>query len=50
MIRVGRSDVVLIAFPFIAEGQVERKHRPAIVVQAYRYNRGRAVVIRLIEV
>lgn len=45
MIRVGRGDVVLIAFPFIAEGQVERKRRPAVVVQADRYNRGRAVVI-----
>lgn len=45
MIRIGRGDVVLIAFPFIAEGQVERKRRPAVVVQADRYNRRRAAII-----
>lgn len=45
MIKVTRGDVVLIAFPFVAEGQVERKRRPAVVVQADRYNRGRAAVI-----
>ena len=45
MIEVGRGDVVLIAFPFISEGQVTRKRRPAVVVQADRYNRRRAAVI-----
>jgi len=45
MIELGRGDVVLIAFPFIREGQVERKRRPAVVVQADRYNRRRAAVI-----
>ncbi|MDQ7850025.1 MAG: type II toxin-antitoxin system PemK/MazF family toxin [Armatimonadota bacterium] len=45
MIRVGRGDVVLIAFPFVTEGYVERKRRPAAVVQADRYNRRRTAVI-----
>ena len=45
MIEVGRGDVVLIAFPFISEGQVTRKRRSAVVVQADRYNRRRAAVI-----
>jgi mRNA-degrading endonuclease toxin of MazEF toxin-antitoxin module len=40
-----RGDVVLIAFPFITEGQVARKRRPALVVQADRYNRGRRAVV-----
>lgn len=40
-----RGDVVLIAFPFIAQGQTERKRRPALVVQADRYNRRRAAVV-----
>jgi mRNA-degrading endonuclease toxin of MazEF toxin-antitoxin module len=37
--------VVLIAFPLIAQGQTERKRRPALVVQADRYNRRRAAVV-----
>lgn len=45
MIEVARGDVVLLAFPFIAEGEVARKRRPALVVQADRYNRRRAAVI-----
>jgi len=40
-----RGDVVLIAFPFIAQGQNERKRRPALVVQADRYNRRRTAVV-----
>ena len=40
-----RGDVVLIAFPFITQGQTERKRRPALVVQADRYNRRRAAVV-----
>lgn len=36
---------MLIAFPFLAESQVQRKRRPALVVQADRYNRRRAAVI-----
>lgn len=40
-----RGDVVLIAFPFIAQGQTERKRRPALVVQSDRYNRRRAAVV-----
>jgi len=40
-----RRDVVLIAFPFIAQGQTERKRRPALVVQADRYNRRRTAVV-----
>jgi mRNA interferase MazF len=36
---------VLIAFPFVTQGQVERKRRPAVVVQSNRYNRRRAAVI-----
>lgn len=40
-----RGDVVLIEFPFIAHGQGARKRRPALVVQADRYNRRRAAVI-----
>lgn len=45
MIELRRGDVVLIAFPFIAQGTTRRKRRPAIVVQADRYNRRRAAVI-----
>src|SRR5712691_1561132 len=44
-IDLHRGDVVLIAFPFVAQSQVQRKRRPALVVQADRYNRGRAAVI-----
>jgi mRNA-degrading endonuclease toxin of MazEF toxin-antitoxin module len=40
-----RGDVVLVAFPFVREGQVERKRRPAVVVQADRYNRRRDAII-----
>lgn len=45
MIEVGRGDVVLVAFPFVAEGQSQQKRRPALVVQADRYNRRRSAVI-----
>jgi mRNA interferase MazF len=45
MTELRRGDVVLIAFPFVAEGQLQRKRRPALVVQADRYNRRRAAVI-----
>lgn len=45
MIELRRGDVVLVAFPFIAQHQVQRKRRPALVVQADRYNRRRAAVI-----
>ena len=44
-IDVHRGDVVLMAFPFVAQSQAQRKRRPALVVQADRYNRGRAAVI-----
>ena len=44
-IEMHRGDVVLIAFPFIVEGSVQRKRRPALVVQADRYNRRREAVI-----
>jgi mRNA-degrading endonuclease toxin of MazEF toxin-antitoxin module len=40
-IELHRGDVVLIAFPFVAAGRHERKRRPAVVVQADRYNRRR---------
>lgn len=43
--EIARGDVVLLAFPFLTEGQVERKLRPAVVVQADRYNQRRAAVI-----
>ncbi|MDI6773706.1 MAG: type II toxin-antitoxin system PemK/MazF family toxin [bacterium] len=48
--EIARGDVVLLAFPFLTEGQVERKLRPAVVVQADRYNRRRraAVIIAAI--
>ena len=45
MIELRRGDVVLVAFPFIAESLVQRKRRPALVVQADRYNRRRAATI-----
>lgn len=40
-----RGDVVLVGFPFIARREVQRKRRPALVVQSDRYNRRRAAVI-----
>lgn len=36
---------MLVAFPFVAEGEVQQKRRPALVVQADRYNRRRSAVI-----
>lgn len=45
MTELRRGDVVLVAFPFVAERTVQRKRRPAVVVQADRYNRRREVVI-----
>jgi mRNA-degrading endonuclease toxin of MazEF toxin-antitoxin module len=45
MTEIGRGDVILIAFPFITEESLERKRRPAVVVQADRYNRRRNAVI-----
>ncbi|MBI3270720.1 MAG: type II toxin-antitoxin system PemK/MazF family toxin [Planctomycetes bacterium] len=47
MIEVRRGDVVLVAFPLVAaEGSLQQERRPALVVQADRYNRRRAVVIQ----
>ena len=40
-----RGDVVLVAFPFVARGETVRKRRPALVVQAERYNRRRSAFI-----
>ena len=40
-----RGDVVLVAFPFVAGPDVQRKRRPALVVQANRYNRRRSAVV-----
>lgn len=45
MTDIRRGDVVLVAFPFMTEGALQRKRRPAVVVQADRYNRRRAAVI-----
>jgi mRNA interferase MazF len=45
MIEVRRGDVVLVAFPFVSRAGVERKRRPAVVLQSDRYNRRRAAVI-----
>ena len=45
MIDLRRGDVVLVAFPFIAAHDVQRKRPPALIVQADRYNRRRAVVV-----
>lgn len=36
---------MLVGFPFVEAGQARRKRRPAVVVQADRYNRKRAVTI-----
>lgn len=44
-IELRRGDVVLIAFPFTAGGQLHRKRRPAVVVQADRYNRRRDAIV-----
>jgi mRNA interferase MazF len=38
-----RGDVVLVSFPFADDARTKR--RPALVVQADRYNRGRAMVV-----
>jgi mRNA interferase MazF len=40
-----RGSVVLVAFPFVAAGETVRKRRPALVVQADRYNRRRSATI-----
>jgi mRNA interferase MazF len=40
-----RGDVVLVAFPFIRSREVQTKSRPAVVIQADRYNRRRGAVI-----
>src|SRR5262245_34642273 len=45
MIEVRRGDVVLVAFPFIRSREVQRKRRPAVVIQSDRYNRRRAALI-----
>lgn len=45
MIELRRGDVVLVAFPFIVEGAARRKRRPAVVIQADRYNRRRSAII-----
>ncbi|MCU0725404.1 MAG: type II toxin-antitoxin system PemK/MazF family toxin [Planctomycetes bacterium] len=45
MIDLRRGDVVLVAFPFLREGDVHRKRRPAVVIQADRYNRRRGALI-----
>lgn len=45
MFDLHRGDVVLVAFPFVRAAAAERKVRPAVVVQAERYNRRRAAVI-----
>jgi mRNA interferase MazF len=45
MIDLRRGDVVLVAFPFVTRGDVQRKRRPALVVQSDRYNPGRAAII-----
>jgi len=42
---VRRGVVVLVAFPFTAQGQAVRKRRPALVVQSDRYNRRRDAVV-----
>jgi mRNA-degrading endonuclease toxin of MazEF toxin-antitoxin module len=43
--EVARGDVVLVAFPFIERRETQRKLRPALVVQADRYNRRRSAVV-----
>lgn len=45
MIKLSRGDTVLVAFPFVTQTHVQRRRRPALVVQADRYNRRRAAVI-----
>jgi mRNA interferase MazF len=40
-----RGDVVLVAFPFVAASRVQRKLRPAVVVQSDRYNGRRNAII-----
>jgi mRNA-degrading endonuclease toxin of MazEF toxin-antitoxin module len=45
MIEVRRGDVVLVALPFVSPSGVERKRRPAVVVQSDRYNRRRSAVV-----
>lgn len=45
MTELRRGDVVLVAFPFVAAREVQRKRRPALVVQSDRYNPRRAAVI-----
>ena len=45
MIEVRRGDVVLVAFPLVSRTGVERKRRPAVVVQSDRYNRRRTAVV-----
>jgi mRNA interferase MazF len=45
MLELRRGDVVLVSFPFVRPGPSGRKLRPALVVQADRYNRRRSVVI-----
>ena len=45
MIDLHRGDVVLVAFPFVHALEVRRKRRPAVVVQADRYNQRRGAVI-----
>jgi mRNA-degrading endonuclease toxin of MazEF toxin-antitoxin module len=44
-IDVRRGDVVLVGFPFVQQGTVARKRRPAVVIQSDRYNRRRSAVI-----
>ncbi len=36
---------MLVAFPFVAGHEVQRKRRPALVVQSDRYNRRRAAIL-----
>jgi len=45
MIDVRRGDVVLVAFPFVSAREIQRKRRPAVVVQSDRYNHRRGAVI-----
>lgn len=40
-----RGDVVLVAFPFVEGGALRRKRRPAVIVQADRYNRHRQALV-----
>lgn len=44
-IDVRRGDVVLVAFPFVQEGTLAEKRRPAVVIQSNRYNRRRSALI-----